>query len=546
MTPSVARHEVVELEGPGRLEPLGAGSSRPSLEVTDPTGTVRRLPAFRTGSGAPAARYASGLPGRHVVRWLDATGEAMGATDDLEVIDDPGPGPLDAHGPIRVAADGTRFEHADGTPFLWLADTWWHALSPRISDEELRELAIQRVVQGFTAVQLVVGPLPEVREGEPRGVTVGGFSWEPGWTALRPTYFEAADRRLDTILAAGLVPVIVGAWGYHLDDAGVEVMRAHWTELVARYAAHPVVWVVAGEASLPWYDQLFLPETPTHAARLSAGWAEVARTLRAVDPFRRPLTVHPSPGVDAYASVDVFPDLGLTDFQMLQTGHWDRGSLPGTMDTVARAVALAPRQPVINGEVCYEGIMGASWPDIQRFLWWAQVLAGAAGHTYGAQGLWGMNDGSFTGQVGSWGDATWREAAALHGAAHVAAGRRWLDERPWSGMTPANELVSLGAAPGHRIRPHAARLADGRLVVYLPSAALLDNGESDPRLYREIRFGGFPPGGSVHLGYHDPRTMALRLEEDRAADAEGTVTVTRGMLAAMPSMEDWVVEARAR
>ncbi|MET0773532.1 MAG: DUF4038 domain-containing protein [Candidatus Limnocylindrales bacterium] len=543
MSRPVARHEVAELEGPGRLEPLGAGSARPWLEVTDPTGTARRLAAFRTSSGAPAARYASGLPGRHVARWLDASGGPMGADEVIEVLDRPGDGPLDAHGPIRVAEGGTRFEHEDGTPFLWLADTWWHALTPRITDEELRELAIQRVVQGFTAVQLVVGPLPEVREGEPRGATVGGFSWEPGWTVLRPEYFEAADRRLRIILATGLVPVVVGAWGYHLDDAGVEVMRAHWTELVARYAAYPVVWVVAGEASLPWYDRLFLPETPTHAARLSAGWAEVARTIRAVDPFQRPMTVHPSPGVDAYASIDVFPDMGLTDFQMLQTGHWDRGSLPGTMDAVARTIALTPRQPVINGEVCYEGIMGASWPDIQRFLWWAQVLAGAAGHTYGAQGLWGMNDGSFTGQVGSWGDATWREAAALSGAAHVGAARRWLDERPWPGMVPANGLVSLGAEPGHRMRPHAARLADGRLVAYLPGAALLDNGASDPRLYREVRFGGFPPDASVHLGYHDPRTMALRLEEDRPADAEGNVTVTRGMLAAMPSMEDWIVEA---
>jgi hypothetical protein len=262
-----------------------------------------------------------------------------------------------------------------------------------------------------------------------------------------------------------------------------------------------------------------------------------------VDPFRRPLTIHPSPGVDAYASVDVIPDIALTDFQMLQTGHWDRGSLPGTMDTVARAIALTPRQPVVNGEVCYEGIMGASWPDIQRFLWWAQVLAGAAGHTYGAQGLWGMNDGSFTGQVGSWGDATWREAAALAGSGHIGAARLWLDERPWPGMVPANHLVSLGAEPGHWLRPFAARLTDGRLVTYLPSAALLDNGASDPRRYREVGFGGFPAGASIHLGYHDPRTMELRLEEDRQAGDDGVVAVTRGMLAAMPSMEDWVVEA---
>ena len=133
-----------------------------------------------------------------------------------------------------------------------------------------------------------------------------------------------------------------------------------------------------------------------------------------------------SPGVDSYASVDVLSDTSLTDFQMLQTGHWDRGSLPGTLDTLARVRSQVPDQPVINGEVCYEGIMGASGSDIQRFLFWAQVLGGAAGHTYGAQGLWAMNDGTFVGHAGDWGSATWREAAALPGGGHVGAARRWL------------------------------------------------------------------------------------------------------------------------
>ena len=131
---------------------------------------------------------------------------------------------------------------------------------------------------------------------------------------------------------------------------------------------------------------------------------------------------------------------------------------------------------------------------MQRFLWWAQVLAGAAGHTYGAQGLWGMNDGTFVGQVGSWGDATWREAAALPGSAHVGAARRWLDERPWADMEPANERLSPSASAGHWLRPYAARLTDGRLLCYLPGGSMLDNGTSDPRSYREVTLRGFESG----------------------------------------------------
>jgi hypothetical protein len=54
----------------------------------------------------------------------------------------------------------------------------------------------------------------------------------------------------------------------------------------------------------------------------------------------------------------------------------------------------------------------------------------------------------------------------------------------------------------------------------MPSAALLDDRASDPRSSREVRFGGFEPGATIRLGQHDPRTMALRLEEERVADAE--------------------------
>ena len=545
MTVRIGRHEVAEL----RLDTAGAMThdavQTPWLEVTDPLGITRRLPAFRTSDRAVTARYASGVEGSHGYRWLAADGNELrdGPVGHIVVLGSSTASAPLHHGPVRISASGRSFEHEDGTPFLWLGDTWWHALTPRISDEELSTLAAQRVEQGFTLVQLVVGPLPEVREFEPRGETVGGFSWETGWSRIRPAFFDAADRRVRILLDAGLVPCIVGAWGYHLDDAGIDVMKAHWHELVARYAAYPVIWVIAGEASLPWYDQLFLPETPSHAARLAAGWAEVARSTRKLDPFGRPMTVHPSPGVDAYASLDVFPDTTLTDYQMLQTGHWDRGSLPTTMATVSRIRAAVPGQPVLNGEVCYEGIMGASWPDVQRFLWWAQVLAGAAGHTYGAQGLWGMNDGSFVGQVGSWGGATWQEAAALPGAAHVGAARRWLSERPWTDMEPANERIVPGASWGSWLRPYAARCTNGRLICYLPSAAMLDNGASDPRSYREVTLRGFQPGAAVHLSYVEPRSMTTSLEERHLADASGDIVLRRNMLAAMPSMEDWVVEA---
>jgi len=47
--------------------------------------------------------------------------------------------------------------------------------------------------------------------------------------------------------------------------------------------------------------------------------------------------------------------------------------------------------PVLVGEVCYEGIMEANREEIQRPLFWGCMLSGAAGHTYGANGIWQVN-----------------------------------------------------------------------------------------------------------------------------------------------------------
>ena len=47
--------------------------------------------------------------------------------------------------------------------------------------------------------------------------------------------------------------------------------------------------------------------------------------------------------------------------------------------------------PVLVGEVCYEGILEASRQEVERFMFWTSILNGAAGHTYGANGIWQVN-----------------------------------------------------------------------------------------------------------------------------------------------------------
>jgi len=53
---------------------------------------------------------------------------------------------------------------------------------------------------------------------------------------------------------------------------------------------------------------------------------------------------------------------------MLQTGHGDRGSLPYTVKAVSQSYRAAPVMPVVQGEVCYEGIGAFCREEIQRWM----------------------------------------------------------------------------------------------------------------------------------------------------------------------------------
>ena len=46
---------------------------------------------------------------------------------------------------------------------------------------------------------------------------------------------------------------------------GAERIRRHWRELVARWAAYPVVFCVAGEVNLAGYEKDLTRASATHA-----------------------------------------------------------------------------------------------------------------------------------------------------------------------------------------------------------------------------------------------------------------------------------------
>ena len=228
-------------------------------------------------------------------------------------------------------------------------------------------MVADRTNKGFSVIQIIAGLYPDMPPFDPRGANEAGFPWEPEFKRVNPAYFDMADLRIQHLVAQGLVPCVVGCWGYFLPLMGADRMRKHWRYLIARWGAYPVVWCLAGEGSMPYY----LSQQKEEDARLQRqGWTEVGRYVHQTDPYAHLVTIHPS-----RSARDTVNDPSVLDFDMLQTGHSDRASIPNTINAVTGSLQQQPRMPVINGEVCYEGIMEASRQEIQR-SWWHSAAAG--------------------------------------------------------------------------------------------------------------------------------------------------------------------------
>ncbi|MHC4624462.1 MAG: apiosidase-like domain-containing protein [Planctomycetota bacterium] len=396
-----------------------------------PDGLSLRVPAFWAGGNVWAVRFAGEQVGDYEYRTVCSNVLDEGLHDQtgtVTVRPYTGKNPLLRHGRLRVAEDKGHFVQADGTPFFWLGDTWWMGLTTRLDwPKGFKWLAADRVEKGFNLIQIVAGPLPDMDTWDPRGRNEAGFPFEEGFARINPGFYDNTDLKIKHLVDSGLMPCIVGMWGYHLPKIGVERVKRYWRYIGARYGAYPVVWCIAGEGTMPYY----LSKTKQEDAEFQRrGWCEVAAYLRRIDPYHNLLSIHP-----ATNARDMSDDMSLFDFEMLQTGHSCIYSIPGTVSKVSDAVGREPKMPVVNSEVNYEGIRGQCWQDIQRLSFYVSVFNGTAGHTYGANGIWQLNEkGKPYGPSPhgrSWGNMPWKEAAQLPGGAHVALGGRFMMKFPW-------------------------------------------------------------------------------------------------------------------
>ncbi len=448
---------------------------------TDPAGQTRRVPAFWDGGSIWKVRYASPLTGKH--RWHTVCNAAddpglYGVEGTVDIRRYRGANPLYKRGPVRIAADKRHFTYADGTPFFWLGDTWWMGLCHRLHwPDEFQQLTADRKAKGFNVVQIVAGLYPDMPPFDPRGANEAGFPWEADYARIRPEYFDVADRRLQYLVNQGITPCLVGAWGYFLPWMGAAKMEAHWRYLIARYGAYPIIWCAAGEANLPWY---LAPGFPYDDRQQAHGWTEIVRYIRATDPFRRPLTIHPT-AINRYTARHAIDDPTLLDFDMLQTPHGQQEAVPVVVQAVRDSLAAQPIMPVIDGEASYERLSDRLPTEWTRAMFWLCLMNGAKGHTYGANGIWQMNrKGQPHGASphgGNYGVIAWDEAMHLPGSEQMGYGKRFFASLPWT------ELQPMPATVAWELEPAAAVPGDW---IWFPEGDPKRDAPTKPRYFRRV------------------------------------------------------------
>jgi hypothetical protein len=326
---------------------------------------------------------------------------------------------------------GRYFTWSDGTPCLWIGDTWWDWTNRRIKFESFTKLVDTRAEQGFNIGQLFFA----------------GNGWGRESSLLDPA-FQVPDieqiRKVEKMIAYANskgITVWIHAWWSRegIDKSiGEENMVRWWRYVVDRLHAYNVIWVIAGEYNMNNYGGFHLEF-----------WNRLGETIKAEDPYKRIISAHPTPpmwggGAEApqWSTAEAVHNQGWLDYNQSQTGHarWCNELTP---DIITRAYNMSPAKPVVVTEPWYEFIEGIPTAMDIRFGAWSAVMSGAAGHSYGGGHVWRAHLPERPTRGNPWQlDTSFRTNTMMYpGAVSVGFMGKYLNNIDWWKLEPHPELV---------------------------------------------------------------------------------------------------------
>ncbi len=492
------------------------GQALLAVTVTHPeSGTVLTLDGFWDGGADWRVRFAPTLPGTW--EWVSHSADP-GLDGQAGTLEARAPSAEECaanpnlRGHLRVSPDGRRFAHADGTPFLLLADTNWAMNTERCGlgdgDGPFYVWLRDHVAAGFTAVMTEFLEIDQPNEGGP---AFPGNASGPGnaqFADLNPAFFAALDRRMAALWEAGLAvcahPTWVGKQAVFSPGDVTWLSRY----LLARYGAYNLLWSLSGE-----YQYAYTQQPPW----TTADWQALGRAVAAANVYGHPISVHPSgrqgledpaawpPAAHQASSGGEFHDEPWLDHNWLQTGH-ALDLLWRVPQRIAENYSRVPAKPVLHAEGFYEQqtTEGAS-ARMVRWQAWTAFLDGAAGHAYGANGVWQFFDPRARIGIGRdransqpWHGRSWRTALEAPGGRQLIHLLTFLRSMEWHRLTPRPEWLRVRGVPVETdsvTDPHCAAIDNRVVVVYIPA------GNAGLRL-EVLHLGGH----QYRAQWYDPRT----------------------------------------
>jgi hypothetical protein len=464
------------------------------VTFTSPDRQTRTVRGFWDGGTVWRVRFSPDQPGpwTYTTRAIPDSDRGLDArSGSFGVVANSGQTRFDRHGPVRVSSSRTFLEHADGTPFFWLADTGWNAalLATR---EDWQHYVDVRTLQGFTAVQWVAT--------EWRAAPGGDRLNERAYTgneriAINPAFFQRLDEKAVALNRAGLLNVPVLLWsigsgsnpkvnpGFALPDSQAVRLAEY---MVARWQGYDVAWILPGDGD--------------YRGERAGKWKRIGRDVFGQG-SHAPVMLHPG---GMHWVLQEFLHEPWIDIHGYQSGHGDdertlRWMTEGPPST---DWTIEPRRPFINLEppyehhIAYQSKQPIPAEFVRRAIYWSLLSAPVAGTSYGGHGVWGWDDGTKppTDHPNSGTPLPWKEALVMPGAeqmAHVAGLFTSIDF--WR-LRPAPDALAEqpGTIAPARFVAVAASAERDLLVAYTPEAGTI-----------AIRTAALPAGRARWV---DPRT----------------------------------------
>ena len=397
---------------------------------------------------------------------------------------------------LHISENGRYFEKADGSPFVWLADTAW-TVPARLKWDDVLHYMETRKKQGFTVLQMVVLD-PEFNEEMRNPCGIKALK-EDDLLQPEEQYFSYVDWVLDQAEAYGFYVLLLPVWGELVvgwDWNGgehplymTEQNAAAYGKWLGRRMAgrNNILWCLGGDRMPVCRGKDYRPVWRLLAEGLAEGltgkclkydsdreeWKKLLITYHAC---------HEAETGECSTFSYWTPEDQWISFTMLQSGHGAfkknyeliekerRGKASGAETDPSKKELI---YPVWDGEPAYE-MMPMTWPVkdlnsfhdtriVRRRAYWA-LLAGAFGHTYGHASVWNTATEKEKNMICRY---TWAEAIQSDGSYQMKILRDFMEAYDLSSFEPCQERLLRQSAAEDELDLHEQAAVDIKNKVML-------------------------------------------------------------------------------